>query len=293
MRNTPSLCLASLAIVLAVTICDLVVAQTDLLRLEISFKKVHYLESESIIVNVCVRNASDEKIKTNEISRGFGTLKFLLTDDKKNTYEENEPKWHSDQITTTIEPHDDECAIFDLLPYGVGRLPFPTRKDLPPGNYTLQATFETGKGILHSDPLEFTISKASGLEGGAHDLLRKAFDEFLTRRYDAATKTFESLREKYPASAYCPMSYTWEMSIYRSDIKDHKKADQIADTLIQKYADTDEGVSGLLHYISRSPKEMKSRKMRLDILNRTIERHAKSKVGIYARKILKKELSNE
>ena len=157
----------------------------------------------------------------------------------------------------------------------------------------MQGVFESGNGILHSNTIEFTISNPSGLESDAHDMLRRAFDEFLDRRYDVAIKTFGSLRATYPASAYCPMSYIWEMSIYRSDLRDHRKADEIADTLIQKYPDTDEGVSGLLHYISRTPRETKNRQKRLDILNTTIERHSNGKVGVYARKILKKELSKE
>src|SRR2546422_212220 len=164
MRITRSGCLASIATVLAVVICNSVVAQTSPLKLELSCKRTNYLVSEGIIVNVCVKNTSDEKIKTNEISRSFGALKFLLRDEGKNIYEENEPKWHSAQTLTTIEPHDDDCAIFDLLPYGLGRLPFPTRKDLPPGSYSLQGVFESGNGILHSNTIEFTISNPSGLE---------------------------------------------------------------------------------------------------------------------------------
>lgn len=279
----------SISILAAIFLSNILVAQVKELRLEIQTQKDKYLKHESIYLNIYLKNMSNRKVNTNELFLHCGFLKILLKNGNGKLFENRQSVADCKQMTLFIEPDSSEYTWYNLtMVYGTGIwLPFPTRKFLEPDTYTVQATFETGAGVIYSNYLNFKIDEPQGQDRDAVVLLAKAVDLDVNNKSDEAIELLDSLKTKYPQTVYVPLVYLTQVDILARSLNNLKKSNEIAKSLIDKYPDTEYAISGLSHILTHGAAVGKDEKLRNEILEYVSKKYSGLKVGKYCKSKLR------
>lgn len=256
-------------------------AQT--LKIETKPDKGVYLECESIFVQLILTNTGSNTLETNQLSLKFGHLDFVLENAAGERIERRGTLFHEPSLKKLkIAPQESIIQYFNLIPaYGRGsRLPvYQTQRFLNEGRYSLQAKYETGKGTIVSERIEFTVITPVGKDREALALLREV-TEMDARKDPASIEKLLSVFQKYRETVYAPVALQTIMNAYEYRLQDRQKAKEIALLLIDNYPD-DLHALGAKTYIMTRTEDINQRKQFVKSL---ISKYPNTKIGLDAKK---------
>jgi len=267
-------------------------SQEQSLVLEVKQSRSTYLKSESIYIEIYLHNFSNNDIAVNWLSLDLGFLNLIVKDRNGSLYKCKKPSTQAEQFQLRLPSKDTESLVINLIPsYGVGDWrPFPTKKYLSTGSYSVQAEFNSGYGIIKSDIISFNITEPEGADHEGFLLLDKAADLTINNRLQEAITILESLKLRFPKCVYTPSAFKEQIRIYYNPkMLDEEKAYRTAKSLIDNYPDTEYAIFGLSSILTHIASVGNNEKIRREILEHVCKTYPQSKVGEYGKKIYDKE----
>jgi hypothetical protein len=263
--------------------------------LRVTLSKPNYLLSEPVFATISVVNTGKTPVKVRKLYLPFRDLKLIVANSAGKAY----PLAYTSTLqrdpsrSVTVGPGDSAYVVVDLLPlYAEGKpqaRKLHTETFLPPGSYTVGATFESGAGKRASPPVSFTVSNPDEGERWNFEMLNKAAKFQQAGKMDSAAGALDSIIDHSPGSAYHVAAYLQKMYLYE---RDRNKSEQEAAcgaalALVGTHPESEACISALSYYMIHSDQIEKTRQDLRDTMLGILKKFPDTRVAREAFKALK------
>lgn len=180
--------------------------KTDSLRFQIKVEKDTFLLSESIWLDLYLKNIHKEQVGAKPLSPGGGWLEFIVVNSSNDTlipYAREVIDFAGGGPTYLLEPNETLYVCRDLLEAtGLGEREekwMPERSYLKPDVYKIKAIY---KKHLESNELIFAVVNPTGAEKTAHRIWKEGHAYQVSKEFDSSIEKWKELIDNYPESAY-------------------------------------------------------------------------------------------
>jgi hypothetical protein len=191
-----------------VLICLNLKADNTPLKLEVGLSKEMYVVSEPIWLDITLTNISQDTVRTIGLCIPCGGTKLILLNEKGDALSYRGIQADMARGSGYVmQPGEQKYECDNLIAYFGERVDF-FRLELKPGKYSLRAAYYGSKsGIINSEEIDFEITKPSGIETEALELLKKGYRAQITNEPNMAKDCFEEIVTRFPKSVYSEIAH--------------------------------------------------------------------------------------
>ncbi|MFX1537679.1 MAG: hypothetical protein ACFFDI_26070, partial [Promethearchaeota archaeon] len=198
------------------------------LKLEINLSKEKYFVSEPIWLDITLTNIGQDTVRTFGLCIPCGDTKLMLLNENGDTLPYRGIQADMARGSGYVmQPGEHKYECDNLIAYFGERVDF-FRLELKPGKYSLSAAYYGSKSaIINCEEIDFEITKPSGIETEALELLKKGYRAQITNEPNIAKNCFEEIVTRFPKSVYSEIAH-----------KELASSDSLKMEMLSKFPDT-------------------------------------------------------